>query len=393
MKKTILCLASLLTMGVLASCGGTTPSDNLKFGLMTLHDSNSTYDKNFIDGFNAACKAKGVTAVVKSGVEEDATFLTAADEMIEDGCKMLFADSFGHESFLLEAAKQNPDVQFYHATGTLAHTANVANFHDAFASIYEGRYLAGIAAGMKLKAMKEADAKVASKIGYVGAWPYAEVKSGYTSFYLGVKSIVEDVTMDVTFTNSWYDEVKEKSSAEALIAGGAVLISQHADSWGAPTACEEKGVPNVTYNGSTESKCPNTYLISSRINWQPYFEHCIDQYRAGKNVETDFTGTMDDGSVELADLGKKCAVEGTAEAIEAAKAKLKDGSLKVFDCSKFTVEGKHLTSYKADVNTDEAFTPDTEVIKTEGGITYFAESEFRSAPYFDIDIDGINILK
>ncbi|MCF0112526.1 MAG: BMP family ABC transporter substrate-binding protein [Bacilli bacterium] len=393
MKKTILCLASLLTMGVLASCGGTTPSDNLKFGLMTLHDSNSTYDKNFIDGFNAACKAKGVTAVVKSGVEEDATVLTAADEMIEDGCKMLFADSFGHESFLLEAAKQNPDVQFYHATGTLAHTANVANFHDAFASIYEGRYLAGIAAGMKLKAMKEADAKVASKIGYVGAWPYAEVKSGYTSFYLGVKSIVEDVTMDVTFTNSWYDEVKEKSSAEALIAGGAVLISQHADSWGAPTACEEKGVPNVTYNGSTESKCPNTYLISSRINWQPYFEHCIDQYRAGKNVETDFTGTMDDGSVELADLGKKCAVEGTAEAIEAAKAKLKDGSLKVFDCSKFTVEGKHLTSYKADVNTDEAFTPDTEVIKTEGGITYFAESEFRSAPYFDIDIDGINILK
>ena len=393
MKKTILCLASLLTMGVLASCGGTTPSDNLKFGLMTLHDSNSTYDKNFIDGFNAACKAKGVTAVVKSCVEEDSTVLTAADEMIEDGCKMLFADSFGHESFLLEAAKQNPDVQFYHATGTLAHTANVANFHDAFASIYEGRYLAGIAAGMKLKAMKEADAKVASKIGYVGAWPYAEVKSGYTSFYLGVKSIVEDVTMDVTFTNSWYDEVKEKSSAEALIAGGAVLISQHADSWGAPTACEEKGVPNVTYNGSTESKCPNTYLISSRINWQPYFEHCIDQYRAGKNVETDFTGTMDDGSVELADLGKKCAVEGTAEAIEAAKAKLKDGSLKVFDCSKFTVEGKHLTSYKADVNTDEAFTPDTEVIKTEGGITYFAESEFRSAPYFDIDIDGINILK
>ncbi len=407
MKKGLTSLAvaglSLIAMvgckstGTSANAGSASANTNIKVGLITLHDTNSTYDKNFIDAFNAAAKKMGVTAVVKTGIAEGEAAYTAAADLADQGCKFVFADSFGHEDYIIRAAKEFTDVQFSHATGTKAHTEKLSNFHNAFASIYEGRYLAGVAAGLKLKAMIEADSSTSKNIGYVGAYPYAEVKSGYTSWYLGVKSVVSDVTMSVKFTNSWYDETSEKNAALALINAGCSIISQHADSWGAPTACEDKNVPNVTYNGSTESKCPNTYLISSKVNWEPYFEYAIGQVQKGEAIETDYTGTLasdfTSGSVALTDPGAKAAVSGTKAKLEEVAAKLRNKTLRVFDCSTFTVGGAHLTSYKADVDTDDKYTPDTEVIKTEGGVTYFAESEFRSAPYFDIDIDGITELK
>ncbi len=401
MKKGLVSLAvaglALLSVTGCQTNSSSSSASSLKVGLITLHDSNSTYDKNFIDAFNAACKKMNVTAVIKNNIEEGESAYTAAADLVDQGCKFIFADSFGHEDYILKAAKQFTDVQFSHATGTKAHTEKLSNFHNAFASIYQGRYLAGVAAGMKLKSMIEADASTSKKIGYVGAYPYAEVKSGFTSYYLGVKSIVSDVTMSVKYTNSWYDETGEKNAANALISAGCSIISQHADSWGAPTACEEKSVPNVTYNGSTESKCPNTYLISSKVNWEPYFEYAIGQVKDSKAIDTDWCqGLGDDlasGSVALADPGAKAAVSGTKAKLEEIAKKLKDGSLKVFDCSTFTVNGEHLTSYMADVDTDANYTKDTEVIKKENGVTYFAESEFRSAPYFDIDIDGITELK
>ena len=227
-----------------------------------------------------------------------------------------------------------------------------------------------------------------AKIGYVGAFTYAEVISGYTSFYLGARSVCPTVTMDVTFTGSWYDETLEKEGAQKLIAGGCNLISQHADSLGAPTACENAGVPNVSYNGSTQKDCPNTFIVSSRINWAPYYEYAIQAVIDGKTIDTDWTGTLATNSVVLTELNDAVAAKGTAEAIEAAKAQLEKGEIHVFDCSKFTVKGENLTTYKADVDTDAAYTPDTEVIK-DG---YFAESEFRSAPYFDLEVDGITRL-
>ena len=227
-----------------------------------------------------------------------------------------------------------------------------------------------------------------AKMGYVGAFTYAEVVSGYTSFYLGAKSVCPTVTMDVTFTGSWYDETLEKEGAEKLIQGGCKLISQHADSLGAPTACENAGVPNVSYNGSTVSACPNTYIISSRINWAPYYEMCIKAVMDGTEIPADWTGTLATNSVVLTDLNTTVAAEGTAEAIAAATEKLEKGEIHVFDCSTFTVKGEALTSYMADVDTDDAYTPDTEVVH-DG---YFSESEFRSAPYFDLQIDGINLL-
>ncbi len=392
MKK-VLALALVLCMVLgLAACGGNTDTDDkLKVGFIFLHDEQSTYDKNFMDAAKAACEAMGVEYAQKTQIPESKDCYDAAVELIEvDGCDIIFADSFGHESFLIDAAKKYPDVQFCHATGTQAHTAGVANFHNAFASIYEGRYLAGVAAGLKLNEMINSGKITAeqAKMGYVGAFTFAEVMSGYTSFYLGAKSVCPTVTMDVKFTGSWYDEQAEKEAAQALIAGGCVLISQHADSMGAPTACETAGVPNVSYNGSTVAACPNTFIVSSRIDWTPYFKYMIECVQKGEEIATDYTGTIETGSVVLTDINDKAAAAGTADKIAEVKAKLLDGTLNVFDTANWTVKGEKLTSYMADVDTDANFEKDTEAI--EGGVFY--ESKHRSAPYFDVEIDGINLL-
>ena len=411
MKKCIkLSVLTILSLCALASCGDNKQDDSMAFtaGLIALHDENSTYDKNFIDAFKQACEEENVKALIKTGVPEANDAYEKAIDLVESGCKFIFADSFGHEDYILKAAKEEKDVQFSHATGTKAHTENVSNFHNAFASIYEGRYLAGVAAGLKLQDMLEKGTTTSKKIGYVGAYTYAEVISGYTSFYLGAKSVVSDVTMDVQFTGSWYDETAEKTAAETLINKGCALISQHADSWGAPTACESANIPNISYNGSTESRCPETFIVSSKIDWVPYFKYCLQQIKNGKAIDTDWTGklgsTLSNGSVALTDFGKKATVSGTEEKIKEVADSLRNGTTQVFDTSTFTVSGNnikstmkvdangHVTSYLADVDTDAAYTGDTEAIETKGGITYFAESSKRSAPYFDITIDGINLL-
>ena len=371
----------------------TVPAD-FKIGFIFLHDANSTYDKNFIDAAEEAVAAMGLTDAqveYRTNIDESEECYNTARELVDAGCDVIFADSFGHETYMLKAAREFPNVEFCHATGTMAHTAGLANFHNAFASIYEGRYLAGIAAGMKLKELYgDENGNVSAenaKIGYVGAFTYAEVISGYTSFYLGAKSVVSNVTMEVTFTGSWYDEAAEREGANNLISRGAKLISQHADSMGAPSACEVAGIPNVSYNGSTYSACPNTFIVSSRINWVPYFKYIIAQKAKGEAIAADYTGSIKDGSVVLTNLGSAAAA-GTVEAIVAARTQLANGTLNVFDTSKFTVGGETKTSYKADVDTDAAYTPDTEVI--ENGV--FRESKFRSAPYFDLRIDGITLL-
>ena len=366
--------------------------EGVKAGFIFLHDENSTYDLNFMNAAKAACEALGVEYLTKTNIPEGQECYEAACELADAGCNFIFADSFGHEDYMIEAAKEFPEIQFCHATGTKAHTEGLANFHNAFASIYEGRYLAGIAAGMKLNEMIEkGDIKEEEAVmGYIGAYTYAEVISGYTSFYLGAKSVCPSATMKVTFTGSWYDETAEKEGANKLIEDGCVLISQHADSMGAPTACETAGVPNVSYNGSTESACPNTFIVSSRIDWQPYFEYCLDAVANGTEIATDYTGSLETGSVALTELGKNAPAAGTQEAIDAAKADLIAGKIKVFDTATFTVEGKALDSYMADVDTDANYEGDHEVV-IDGE---FVESgaDFRSAPYFNINIDGIELL-
>lgn len=390
MRKFIALVLALVLCFALAACGQSHEEAAMKVGFIFLHDENSTYDNNFLIAAKNACDEAGVECILKTNVPEGQECYEAAAELVDEGCSIVFADSFGHEDYLIEAAKNFPDVEFCHATGTKAHTAGLDNFHNAFASIYEGRYLAGIAAGMKLNEMIEAGEikPDEAKMGYIGAYTYAEVISGYTSFFLGARSVCPTVTMDVTFTGSWYDMALETEGATKLIEGGCVLISQHADSMGAPSTCETMGVPNVSYNGSTLDAAPNTFIVSSRINWEPYFAYIIGCVREGKAIDTDWTGTIATGSVELTEINENVAAPGTQEAIDAAIEALNSGELHVFDTDAFTVGGAHLDEYMADIDTDDAFTPDTNVI-ADG---YFHESEYRSAPCFDLQIDGINLL-
>ena len=394
MKLSRIAIASLLMAGALASC---TPNNNssggaaggkVKVGLICLHDSSSTYDKNFIDSMAAAAADLGNVLdgapIIKTDVDESNDCYTAAKDLIRQGCNVIFADSFGHEDFMLQAAQEYPNVTFCHATGTKAKVAGVKNFHNAFASIYEGRYLAGYAAGLKLKSMVEANQLTSAnydgeniRLGYVGAYPYAEV--------------VSNVVMDVTFTSSWYNFDSEKAGVVTLANRGAALISQHADSMGAPGECESRGIPNVTYNVPTAQECPNTYVAYSKIDWAPYYKAVVNAVAEGRDIEgevnNNYTGTLGTGSVVY--VAKDPTIQATIDGI---KAELVAGTRKVFDCSKFTVNGQHLTSYLADVDDMGDFVPETNVIKTENGITFFNESALRSAPYFDVAIDGITKL-
>ncbi len=368
--------------------------EDLKVGFIFLHDQNSTYDKNFMDAATAVTERLGLTddqVIMKTNIPESDECYTAASELVNAGCDLIFADSFGHEPFMIQAAKEFKDVQFCHATGTRAQTELVPNYHNAFASIYEGRYLAGIAAGMKLNEMIEQGKITAdkAKMGYVGAFPYAEVISGYTSFYLGAKSVCPTVTMDVKYTNSWFDITAENTAAKALIQQGCVLVSQHADSSGAPSACEEAGVPNVAYNIDTSNIGPNTAIISSKISWEPYFELIIKAMINGGSIPSDYCSNLKNGGVQLTTLNVAVAAEGTQAAIDTAKQKLIDGELKVFDTATFTVDGKELTSYLADVVDAGDYVPDSEAV-SDGS---FNESAMRSAPYFNIIIDGITAEK
>ena len=394
MKRFLAIMMCLVMVLAIVGCKGTKPAEEpakkVKVGFICLHDEQSTYDLNFINAAKAACEKLGVEMVLKTGINEDNSCYETAADMASSGCIAVFADSFGHEDYMIQAAKEFPNVQFCHSTGTKAHTENLANYHNAFAAIYEGRYLAGVVAGLKLNEMIEAGKFAAeeAKVGYVGAFTYAEVISGYTSFFLGVRSVCPTATMEVTFTGSWYDPTAEKEGAQKLIQGGCKLISQHADSLGAPSACEEAGIPDVSYNGSTKEAGPNTYLISSRIDWEPYYEYAITAAMNGKPIDTDWTGTIATGSVKLTELNEGVVAAGTKEKLEEVQKALEAGTLHVFDTTTFTKDGAPLTSYMADVDTDPAYTPDTEVVK-DG---YFHESEFRSAPYFDLQIDGITLL-
>ena len=417
MKKirlvSLLALAAASVAG-LAGCNSEAADSNaVKIGLICLHDSSSTYDANFINAMNEAVKDLGKKVIFEkncllTGVNEDTACFDAAKDLVEKGCKVIVADSFGHQEHMLNAAKEYKDVQFCHATGTNAKNAKLSNYHNAFASIYQGRFLAGYAAGLKLVEDHKADldAQKALKVGYVGAFTYAEVMSGYTSWFLGVRNALRDynyadslVTMDVSFTGSWYDPEGEGSAADALIKDGAVLVSQHADSMGAPGTCEKANIPNVTYNVETKDECPKTYLAYSRINWAPYYKAVVNAVYEGKSIENEvnsnWTGTIASGSVEYnvnwdnltKDASKLADYKAKFAAVE--KDVKEKGAAKVFDCSTFTVNGAALTTYQAD--TDGDFQGETEAIVTKNGVSYFNESADASAPYFNVEIDGINL--
>lgn len=420
MKKILCAILAVVLVFALAACGSNTAStgdtlkgvgedilprleiksdvtvpEDFKIGMICLHDENSTYDNNFIQGLKTVQKALGLKddqVIIVTGIGEDNTCYDTAVDLAKKGCKIVFADSFGHGEHMEKAAKEYPEVQFCHATGTSAKQAGLKNFHNAFASIYEGRYLAGIVAGMKLNEMIESGKITADEaiIGYVGAFTYAEVVSGLTSFFLGARSICSTATMKVRYTGSWYAPDAEQEAATALIEKDkCALISQHADSLGAPTACELAGVPNVSYNGSTYEAGKNTFLVSSAINWAPYFQYIIESVVKGEEFDTDWCGNIETNSVVLSGLNLDVIAEGTEEKVKEAIEGFKAGTLKVFAVDTFKSDKIVDGQYLADVDGD--FTGETNVIH-DG---YFDESnakDFRSAPYFDINIEGITYL-
>jgi basic membrane protein A len=374
-----------------------------KIGVILVHDENTGYDAAHIDGIKKAAAAVGITddqIIWKYNVAEDESCYDTATDLVEQGCTYIFSDSYGHQSHMQQAASENSDVVFISMTGDTAALSKLPNFKNAFNDTYQSRYVSGVVAGMKLAELVK-DGKVADKnknsdgtikIGYVGAYPYAEVVSGYTAFYLGVKSVVDNVQMDVQYTNSWYDPTAEAEAANALVAAGCIILSQHADSTGAPAACEallDKGttVYCVGYNISMLSVAPKAALTSCQNDWSVYYTYAFNCILKGEDIATDWAEGYNEGAVMISELGESCAA-GTAEKVAEVEAALKDGSLNVFDTSKFTVEGKAVTTYMA-IDTDGDWVGDTgEAI--EGGV--FKESTLRSAPYFGLRIDGIKEL-
>ena len=375
---------------------------DLKIGMICIGDENEGYSANHINGLLKAVEAMGLSedqVTFKYNIPETEAAYEAAVDLAEQDCDVIFAISFGHESYVALAAEEYSDIEFCHATGTSAMNAGLENFHNYFAAIYEARYVSGIVAGMKLNEMIEAGKITAeeAKIGYVGAFPFAEVISGYTSFFLGARSVCPSATMEVRYTNSWADMALEKETARALIANGCVLISQHADTTGAPSACEEVGVPCVGYNISMIPVAPTTALTSSYVNWSAYYQYALENVLAENTFPADWSAGYVDGAVAITELNEATVAAGTAEKVAEAEAALKAGTLKVFDISTFTApagagyavdaEG-HLTSAFA-TDTDGDWVADANEVVMDG---YFSESSVQSAPYFAIIIDGITAV-
>lgn len=368
-----------------APAGGIAKED-LKVGFVFIGDENEGYTAAHYKGAQEMKEALGLSddqIIVKWNIPEDETAQDAAMDLADQGCQIVFANSFGHESYMIEAAKEYPEVQFCHATGFQAASSGLSNMHNYFTSIYEARYVSGVVAGMKLNQMIEDGtvAKDACKIGYVGAYPYAEVISGYTAFFLGVRSVCPDATMEVKYTNSWASFDLEKEAADALISDGCVLISQHADTTGAPTACEAAGVPCVGYNISMIATAPTQALTSSTNNWGAYVTEAVSHMLGGTEIPVDWCKGFSDGAVLITELNEAAVAPGTKEKVEEVELKLAAGELHVFDTSTWTVDGQTLDTYKKDGS-------DIEYI-SDG---YFHESEFASAPSFDILIDGIKTI-
>lgn len=354
---------------------------DLKVGVIYVGDENEGYTAAHMAGIDEMMAEYGLSedqVIEKTNIGEDEACYDAAADLAESGCDIVFANSFGHEDYIIRAASEYPDVQFCHATGYQAASSGLSNMHNYFDNIYEARYVSGVVAGMKIKEMID-EGKITEDqalMGYVGAYPYAEVVSGYTAFYLGAKSIVDSVKMEVRYTNSWADSSLEGETATSLIADGCILISQHADTTGAPSVCETKGIPVVGYNVDMTSVAPNTALTSPTNDWGVYYKYAVGCILNNETIETDWCQGYAQDSVDITPLGKACA-KGTPEKVDAVVAAIKEGSLHVFDTATFTVQGKTLDSWKNDAGTE--YISDS----------YFHESEYGSAPAFLIKIDGI----
>lgn len=396
-----LVLVLFVVLSMLPGCGqkdvaadkakdGQTTKPAVKVGIIYIGDENEGYTEAHMNGIKQMIKTLGLSkdqVIEKTNIKEDESSYDAAVDLAEQGCNIIFANSFGMEDYMIQAAKEYPKIQFAHASGFKAKSSALPNMHNYFNAVYESRYVAGVVAGLKLNEMIESGkiTKDKAKIGYVGAFPYAEVVSGYTSFFLGARSVCPTVTMDVQYTNSWANMASEKEVATQLIAKGAALISQHADTTGAPTAAEAAKVPVVGYNVDMTSVAPNTALTSAAMNWGSYYTYAVKSVIDGTSMPSDWCQGFKDGAVAITSLNEKAIAKGTADKVKEVEDSLKAGKLHVFGTKTFTVGGKSLEDLIA---SDKNFAKYAPYVK-DG---YFHESELISAPAFDLKIDGIKEL-
>ena len=386
---------------------------DVKIGIILVGDETEGYTKAHMDGIKAAMAANNVpeeNVLWKYKVEENSDCYDAAADLYASGCRLIIANSYGHQTYMDQAAGDFTDATFVSMTGDFAAISGKSNLKNAFTEVYESRYVAGVVAGLKLaelvadgtltadKVPNAFDADGNIKIGYVGAFNYAEVVSGYTAFYLGIKSIVENVAMEVKYTNSWFDIDKEAATAQALVANGCVIIGQHADSTGAPAMCEKlSGEGNlcfsVGYNVDMLETAPTVALTSASNNWAVYYTYAFKTFIEGGDITADWAEGYDQDAVMITDLGPACA-EGTAEKVAEVIEGIKSGSIHVFDTAAFTVDGQTVDSAMIDTSFYD-WSTGSPVLVYQGeeveAITdgYFAESSIRSAPYFALRIDGI----
>lgn len=402
MKKVVALLLVLACVLAMVGCGES--SEGEKIGIILIGDENEGYSLAHIEGIKKAAEDKGISEdqlVWMRNVPQDETCYDKCIQCVEQGCKLVITNSYGHQDFAILAAKEHPEIKFVAMTGDTAKSSGLDNLSNAFNQTYQSRYVSGVVAGMKVKELIDAgklsdknyDADGNVKIGYVGAFPYAEVISGYTSFFLGIRSIVPNASMEVSFTNSWSDLVAEKTTAEMLIADGCVIIGQHADTTGAPQACEAANkagtvVYSVGYNIDMLSVAPTAALTSATNDWSVYYTHCFDQFLKGEKIDVDWSEGYETGAVCITKLGDSCAA-GTAEAVAKAEDAIKAGTLHVFDVNTFTIGGQTPTEiFRFD--TDGDWIPDSDNGIVNG---YFDESHNSiSAPTFSADIDGITKL-
>ncbi|MBQ1534746.1 MAG: BMP family ABC transporter substrate-binding protein, partial [Erysipelotrichaceae bacterium] len=408
MKKLFTALLVLLMVFSLTACGkkeegGEEGYNGPKIGVILVGDENEGYTYAHILGIREAAKKLEIpdeAIIWKYNVPEDQTTYDMAIDLVENGATLVISNSYAHQSFMQQAAGENPEVTFVALTGDNGAPSGLNNLKNAFPQTYESRYVSGVVAGMKIKELADNGELVDAnfneegkvKVGYVGAFPYAEVVSGYTAFYLGIRSVYPDVTMYVEYTNSWFDLTAEATVGDDLMSKGCVIIGQHADSTGAPSRLQGNMENNtygftaysVGYNVSMLDVAPDVALTSAGNVWEKYYTYAFQCWKNGEEIMTDWSEGYKTDAVEITPLGKAVA-EGTQEAVDAAVAAIKDGTLHVFDASTFTIDGQAPTSMVADAFSDPAFTPDTEAL-IDG---YFHESEFRSAPYFSFRIDGI----
>lgn len=329
-KALALTLALTFALTGCAQSGGTTegkPSNevvatennekNVKAGFIFMGPvADGGWSQSHNEGRLAAEAALGIETLYKESVPETQEVEKVARDMIDQGCNVIFAASFGYMDYIEKLAKEFPEVTFFHCSGYKT-AENMSNY---FGKIEDARYLSGLVAGLQTKT---------NQIGYVAAMPLPEVVRGINAFALGVKAVNPEATVKVSWTNAWYDPAKEKEAGSALIDGGCDVLAQHQNAAGAQQAAEEKGVWSIGYHADMSAVAPNANLTSAVWNWGPYYIEAIQSVMDGTYTAESYWEGIEAGVVDVSPLTAN-ASEEAKEVVDAAKAQMLEGTLKAF---------------------------------------------------------------